>query len=118
MEQASLPYQTVRSPRLKGAQPALILLLLINLFNYINSQVLAAVESDIQKQFFPTNPRNAGLDGHAGDGVHGDLHDHRAHLWMARRSNQPMGHHRATFYFGVWRRADPAWRRCSADSVC
>lgn len=36
-----------------GARHALILLLLINLFNYIDRQVLAAVEPEIAKTFFP-----------------------------------------------------------------
>src|SRR5688500_9253709 len=41
-----------------GARTALILLLLINLFNYIDRQVLAAVEEDIQKDLLP-NDKNA-----------------------------------------------------------
>ena len=36
-----------------------LLLLLINLFNYLDRYVLAAVEPQIQKQFFPDNPPNA-----------------------------------------------------------
>jgi MFS family permease len=36
-----------------GARAALILLLLINLFNYLDRQVLAAVETDIEETFFP-----------------------------------------------------------------
>ena len=36
-----------------GARTALILLLLINLFNYLDRQVLAAVETDIEATFFP-----------------------------------------------------------------
>jgi MFS family permease len=36
---------------LPGARPALILLLLINLFNYIDRQVLAAVEPEIRSHF-------------------------------------------------------------------
>jgi len=59
MEQNASVTQPVASSPLKGARPALILLLLINLFNYIDRQVLAAVESDIQKEFFPTHPRDA-----------------------------------------------------------
>jgi len=43
----------------KGARIALLLLLLINLFNYIDRYVLAAVEPKIQKEFFPNNPPNA-----------------------------------------------------------
>jgi MFS family permease len=42
--------------RLPGARPALILLLLINLFNYIDRQVLAAVVPAIQKEFLPNDP--------------------------------------------------------------
>jgi MFS family permease len=38
---------------LPGARVALVLLLTINLFNYIDRQVLAAVETDIEKAFFP-----------------------------------------------------------------
>src|SRR5437660_8770986 len=38
---------------LPGARTALILLLSINLFNYIDRQVLAAVETDIEETYFP-----------------------------------------------------------------
>jgi MFS transporter, Spinster family, sphingosine-1-phosphate transporter len=38
-----------------GARVALLLLLLINLFNYLDRQVLAAVETDIEETFFPEN---------------------------------------------------------------
>lgn len=41
-----------------GARGALILLLLINLFNYIDRQVLAAVEPEVCKEFFPDNPNS------------------------------------------------------------
>src|SRR3954462_10372392 len=41
-----------RTTPLPGARAALVLLLLINLFNYIDRQVLAAVEHDIAKDFF------------------------------------------------------------------
>lgn len=48
--------QTLAEPRqadpLPGARPALILLLLINLFNYIDRYVLAAVEPNIAREFF------------------------------------------------------------------
>jgi len=37
---------------LPGARPALLLLLAINLFNYIDRQILAEVEPDIRKTFF------------------------------------------------------------------
>ena len=42
-----------------GAGSALFLLLLINLFNYIDRQVLAAVEPDIRETFFAPNDVNA-----------------------------------------------------------
>jgi hypothetical protein len=45
-----------RSP---GALTALALLLGINLFNYIDRQVLAAVEPQIRETFFATSDRNA-----------------------------------------------------------
>ena len=38
---------------LPGARTALTLLLLINLFNYLDRQVLAAVETDIEATYFP-----------------------------------------------------------------
>lgn len=43
---------------LAGARHALLLLVLINLFNYIDRQVLAAVEPNIRAEFFRTNPNN------------------------------------------------------------
>jgi MFS family permease len=43
----------VRSGPLPGARQALILLLVINLFNYIDRQVLAAVEPEIRKELLP-----------------------------------------------------------------
>lgn len=42
--------------RIPGARLALILLLSINLFNYIDRQVLAALEPEIQKEMFPKDP--------------------------------------------------------------
>jgi MFS family permease len=42
-----------------GAQGALLLLLAINLFNYIDRQILAAVEPDIRATFFAPNDPNA-----------------------------------------------------------
>ena len=42
----------------KGARLALTLLLLINLFNYIDRQVLSAVLPRIREHFFPDNPPN------------------------------------------------------------
>jgi MFS transporter, Spinster family, sphingosine-1-phosphate transporter len=38
---------------LPGARTALLLLLVVNMFNYIDRQVLAAVETDIEASFFP-----------------------------------------------------------------
>ncbi len=45
--------------RKAGAGAALVLLLAINLFNYIDRQVLAAVEPEIRETFFPHNDPNA-----------------------------------------------------------
>jgi MFS transporter, Spinster family, sphingosine-1-phosphate transporter len=47
------------NPPAPGAKTALILLLAINLFNYIDRQVLAAVEPEIRDQFFAPNDPNA-----------------------------------------------------------
>ena len=44
---------------ISGARSALFLLLAINLFNYIDRQVLAAVEPDIRATFFAPNDVNA-----------------------------------------------------------
>src|SRR5688500_14075154 len=41
------------SKPIRGARAAVALLLLINLFNYIDRYVLAAVESQIEAEFFP-----------------------------------------------------------------
>src|SRR5688572_8788558 len=46
--------QDNRAEPLLGARPALILLLSINLFNYIDRYVLAAVEPEIAREFFGT----------------------------------------------------------------
>jgi MFS family permease len=51
MSQAADP-TTARPAR--GAIVALVLLLIINLFNYIDRQVLAAVLKDVEKTFFPS----------------------------------------------------------------
>jgi MFS family permease len=48
------PYER-RAP-LSGARPALALLLTINLFNYIDRYVLAAVERHIEKDLLPNDP--------------------------------------------------------------
>jgi MFS family permease len=53
-----IAYEPKTEP-LPGARPALVLLLLINLFNYIDRQVLAAVEHDIARDFFPNDPNSA-----------------------------------------------------------
>ena len=45
----------------RWAIPALALLLLINLVNYIDRYMMAALEPPIQAQFFPGNPPNAEL---------------------------------------------------------
>src|SRR5438034_5621051 len=44
---------------INGAHPALLLLLGINLFNYIDRQILAALEPDIRASFFATGDVNA-----------------------------------------------------------
>src|SRR5881394_4276805 len=44
---------------LSGARTALFLLLAINLFNYIDRQILAALEPDIRASFFVTGDENA-----------------------------------------------------------
>src|SRR5438445_12641759 len=53
-----LSMQTSERSR-SGGRAALFLLLLINLFNYIDRQVLAAVEPDIREAFFAPNDVNA-----------------------------------------------------------
>jgi MFS family permease len=53
---------------MSGARNALFLLLAINLFNYIDRQVLAAVEPDIRASFFaPTDPNAMTRTGWLGD---------------------------------------------------
>lgn len=49
-----------RSAPLPGARQALVLLLLINLFNYIDRQVLAAVVPQVKDSFFGPNGAGAG----------------------------------------------------------
>jgi MFS transporter, Spinster family, sphingosine-1-phosphate transporter len=51
--------QPVENKTMSGARSALFLLLAINLFNYIDRQVLAAVEPDIRATFFAANDVNA-----------------------------------------------------------
>ena len=55
------PEPKVRSPDspLAGARLALTLLLLINVFNYIDRYVLAAVIDNIQESFFPKGQSGA-----------------------------------------------------------
>jgi MFS transporter, Spinster family, sphingosine-1-phosphate transporter len=48
-----------RQKPLSGARTALLLLLSINLFNYIDRQVLAALEPDIRASFFSASDPNA-----------------------------------------------------------
>jgi MFS family permease len=49
---------SIQQPR-TGAYTALALLLGINLFNYVDRQILAAVEPEIRAAFFPTTDLNA-----------------------------------------------------------
>lgn len=51
--------QAAGTKALSGARSALFLLLAINLFNYIDRQVLAALEPDIRASFFSANDVNA-----------------------------------------------------------
>jgi MFS family permease len=48
-----VPAAAPREAAIPGARHALVLLMLINLFNYIDRQVLAAVEPQIRAEFFP-----------------------------------------------------------------
>ena len=54
-----LSMQSVREKPLSGAHTALLLLLSINLFNYIDRQILAALEPDIRASFFAASDVNA-----------------------------------------------------------
>src|SRR5438105_7358240 len=58
-----------RQNPLPGARLALITLLLINLFNYIDRQVLASVVEPIEVEFFPQQ------SGVADKGAHGEGKD-------------------------------------------
>jgi MFS family permease len=51
--------QPTKAKLMSGAHTALFLLLAINLFNYIDRQVLAALEPDIRATFFSANDVNA-----------------------------------------------------------
>src|SRR5437868_1952168 len=55
----SVPAADPRQMPLPGARAALVLLLAINLFNYIDRQVLAAVEPEIEEHLFPGGGENA-----------------------------------------------------------
>jgi MFS transporter, Spinster family, sphingosine-1-phosphate transporter len=59
-EGSSAAAQEAPSAPVSGARHALLLLVLINLFNYIDRQVLAAVEPQVRAEFFPKVP---GPDG-------------------------------------------------------
>src|SRR6266704_2665168 len=54
-----LSMEPVGKRPLSGAQSALFLLLAINLFNYIDRQILAALEPDIRASFFAAGDVNA-----------------------------------------------------------
>jgi MFS family permease len=51
--------EPARTKPLGGARSALVLLLAINLFNYIDRQILAALEPDIRASFFAPGDTNA-----------------------------------------------------------
>jgi MFS transporter, Spinster family, sphingosine-1-phosphate transporter len=51
--------EPARQKPLSGARTALLLLLSINLFNYIDRQILAALEPDIRASFFSASDPNA-----------------------------------------------------------
>ena len=59
------PAASLGKPAVSGARAALILLIVINLFNYIDRQVLAAVLPSIEKSFFP--PAESASDSPAPD---------------------------------------------------
>jgi MFS transporter, Spinster family, sphingosine-1-phosphate transporter len=54
-----LSMQSSGQKPISGARAALFLLLAVNLFNYIDRQILAAVEPDIRATFFSANDLNA-----------------------------------------------------------
>src|SRR5438309_11566180 len=54
-----LSMQVVGTKPMSGARTALFLLLAINLFNYIDRQILAALEPDICGTFFAADSVNA-----------------------------------------------------------
>jgi MFS transporter, Spinster family, sphingosine-1-phosphate transporter len=57
--QSAIAMQPVGRITMTGARNALFLLLAVNLFNYIDRQVLAALEPDIRASFFASNDVNA-----------------------------------------------------------
>ena len=57
--QSAIAMQPVGNRPLSGARSALFLLLAINLFNYIDRQILAALEPDIRASFFAAGDVNA-----------------------------------------------------------
>src|SRR6266487_3510767 len=57
--QSATAMQPVGKKMMSGARSALFLLLAINLFNYIDRQILAALEPDIRETFFAANDSNA-----------------------------------------------------------
>jgi MFS family permease len=59
----SPPHQSKTSGSFPGATTAVTLLLGINLLNYVDRYILAAVEPDVQREFFPGNPHAMGKTG-------------------------------------------------------
>src|SRR5216110_1748036 len=57
--QSQLSMESASKTPLSGARTALFLLLAINLFNYIDRQILAALEPDIRANFFAASDVNA-----------------------------------------------------------
>ncbi len=57
--QSAIAMEPVGNRPLSGARSALFLLLAINLFNYIDRQILAALEPDIRASFFAAGDVNA-----------------------------------------------------------
>ncbi|MFO0969343.1 MAG: MFS transporter [Gemmataceae bacterium] len=56
MARCTVPPPVRQAAVVRGATHALLLLVLINLFNYIDRQVLAAVEPHVRAEFFPPGP--------------------------------------------------------------
>jgi MFS family permease len=57
--QSAIAMESAGKKPTSGARSALFLLLAINLFNYIDRQILAALEPDIRASFFATSDLNA-----------------------------------------------------------